>query len=165
MNGTSKHRQKPKSEYGLQLAEKQGLKTTYGLRERQFHRYFTQGRNPEVIFGLLERRLDNAVFRCGFTQTRKAARQLVSHGHIQVNGKNVNVASYQLSLGDVVNVHPKSVGVGALKDIVLLLRKYEPPAWIELDKEKCQGKIVGHPTADDPLIIASLKPVMEFYSR
>lgn len=160
-----KQRQRPKSEYGLQLEEKQGLKATYGVREKQFHRYFTIGGNPEAIFGMLEKRLDNAVFRCGFAKTRKAARQLVSHGHIQINGKNVNLASYRVKVSDVVSVHPKSAGVGALKDISLLLKKYEPPAWIELDKEKCQAKIVGHPTADDPLVMSSLKPVIEFYSR
>lgn len=160
-----KQRQRPKSEYGLQLEEKQGLKAMYGIREKQLHRYFSLGGNAEVIFGMLEKRLDNVVFRCGFTPTRKAARQLVSHGHIQVNGKNVNLASYQVRVSDVVSVHPKSVGLGALKDINLLLKKYDPPAWIELDKEKCQAKIVGRPTADDPLVLASLKPVIEFYSR
>lgn len=160
-----KQRQRPKSEYGLQLEEKQGLKTTYGLREKQFHRYFASGGNPEVIFGMFERRLDNVVFRCGFAKTRKAARQLVSHGHIQLNGKNINLASCQVRVGDAISLHPKSVEVGALKDLSLLLKKYEPPAWIELDKEKFQAKIVGHPTADDPLIVASIRPVIEFYSR
>lgn len=160
-----KQRQKPKSEYGLQLEEKQGVKATYGLREKQFHRYFTMGGNAEVIFGMLEKRFDNVVFRCGFAVSRKAARQLVSHGHIQLNGKNVNIASCQVQVGDVVSVHPKSVGFGVFKDMSLLFKKYEPPVWIELDKEKYQAKIIGEPRADDPLVISSLKPVIEFYSR
>ncbi len=160
-----KQRQKPKSEYGLQLEEKQGLKATYGLREKQLHRYFVRGENPEGIFGMLERRLDNVVFRCGFAVSRKAARQLVGHGHIQLNGKNVNIPSYPVRIGDVVSVHPKSVGIAAFKDMSLLLKKYEPPVWIELDKESCLAKIIRVPIADDPLVFASLKPVMEFYSR
>jgi small subunit ribosomal protein S4 len=159
------HRQKPKSEYGLQLEEKQGLKATYGLREKQLHRYFVRGENPEGIFGMLEKRLDNVVFRCGFAVSRKAARQLVSHGHIQLNARNVNIPSQSVRIGDVVSVHPASVKIGVFKDMNLLLKKYEPPAWIELDKENYQAKIIGMPIADDPLVFASLKPVIEFYSR
>jgi small subunit ribosomal protein S4 len=160
-----KQRQKPKSEYGLQLEEKQSLKATYGLREKQLHRYFASGENPEGIFGLLEQRLDNVVFRCGLAVTRRAARQLVGHGHIQVNGRNIDIPSYSVKVGDVVSVHPMSLEIGAFKDMSLLLKKYEPPAWIELDKEKYQAKIIGKPVANDPLVVASLRPVIEFYSR
>lgn len=161
----ARHRQKSKSEYGAQLEEKQGMKATYALRERQFRRYFDEGENPETIMQLLERRFDNVVFRCGFAQTRKAARQLVSHGHIQVNGKNVNIPSLRINVGDVVSIHPTSSKIGVLGDLTLTLKKHETPAWIDLDKKELKAKIVAHPAIADPIIISSIKPIIEFYSR
>lgn len=161
----AQRRHKPKSEYGVQLEEKQGMKATYGLRERQFRRYFDEGERPEAIMELLERRFDNVVFRCGFAQTRKAARQLVSHGHMQVNGENVNIPSFRINVGDVVRIHPASLKTIPSQDLVLTLKKYEAPYWIDLDKTELTAKIVARPAVDDPIIMAHIKPIIELYSR
>ncbi|MBI1888659.1 MAG: 30S ribosomal protein S4 [Candidatus Spechtbacteria bacterium] len=160
-----RHPPKQKSEYGAQLAEKQELRESYGLREVQFRRYFRRAKNPEEAIKFLEARLDNVVFRCGFAPGRKFARQLVSHGHIQVNGKNVNVPSYEMRVGDTVNIHPLSLKLVPFQNLGLTLQKYEPPIWIELDKAQFRGKIIGQPVVDDPLIIAQVRPIIEFYSR
>lgn len=160
-----KRYQKPKSEYGQQLEEKQGLKKTYGLRERQFHRYFNEGGNPEAIVQLLEQRFDNVVFRCGFAATRSAARQLVSHGHIQINGKNVNLPSLRVKIGDRVHIHPSSKEIIPFHDLSLTLKKYEPPAWISVDVASVTATITANPTVDDPILMASVRPVIEFYRR
>ena len=114
---------------------------------------------------MLDTRFDSVVYKCGFAQTRSAARQLVSHGHIQINGSNANLPSLRVKINDVLSIHPSSAGIGPFKEIKLTLKKYEPPSWIALDKEKLSAKIVGLPTADDPLIMASIQPIMEFYSR
>jgi len=161
----TKGRQRQKSEYGRQLEEKQGLKETYGLREQQFRRYFREGGNPDLIMKLLEQRLDNVTFRCGFASTRKFARQLVSHGHIQVNQKNVDLPSHRVKVGDSIRIHPGSLKIVAFQDLTLTLKKYEPPTWIELDKTALQAKIVKNPIVDDPIIMASVKPIIEFYRR
>lgn len=162
---TMKHPPKQKSEYGIQLEEKQELKASYGLRESQFRRYFTRGKNPEGVMRLLETRLDNIVFRCGFAAGRKFARQLVSHGHIQVNGKNVNLPSYEVRIGDVIRIHPASLKLVPFQDFALTLQKYQAPVWIELDRSQFHGKIIGQPVVDDPMIISKIRPIIEFYSR
>jgi len=156
---------KQKSEYGQQFAEKQGLKEIYGLREKQFRNYFKAGKDPDSIVQLLETRLDNTVFRCGFAITRRFARQLVSHGHIQINGKNVNVPSFRVKIGDTVSIHPSSVDIVPFKDLGLTLVKYEAPGWIDLDKKSLSAAIIGQPKVDDPMITASVRPIIEFYSR
>lgn len=149
----------------MQLEEKQGMKATYGIRERQFRRYFDEGEGPEGILQLLERRFDNVVFRCGFAQTRPAARQLVGHGHIQINGKNVNIPSLRVKIGDIISIHPTSVKIAPFGDLALTLKKYEAPAWITLDRKEFAAKITAHPTTDDPIVMASIKPIIELYSR
>lgn len=160
-----KHGQKPKSEYGERVAEKRVLKETYGLREKQFRRYFVKKQNPESVFKALETRFDSVVYRCGFAATRKAARQLVSHGHIRINGANANLPSMRLKINDILTIHPSSLGIAPFKEIQITLKKYEPPSWIALDNKNLTAKIVALPTSDDPLLIASIKPVMELYSR
>ena len=160
-----KHGRKPKSEYGEKLAEKKVLKETYGLREKQFRRYFAKNQNPESVFKTLETRFDSLVYRCGFAQTRKAAHQLVSHGHIQINGSNANLPSMHLKINDVVSIHPSSLSIAPFKEIQLTLKKYEPPSWIALDKQNLTAKMIALPASDDPLLMASIKPVMELYSR
>ena len=157
--------QRAKSEYGQQFAEKQGLKETYELREKQFRGYFRRGKDPDSIIRGLEMRFDNVVYRCGFAPTRKSARQLVSHGHIQVNGRDVNLPSFRIKINDIVSIHPLSVNIAPLKDLAISLSKYEPPAWISLDKIELRGTISASPKVEDPMIIASVKPIIEFYSR
>lgn len=160
-----KGRIKPKSEYGRQLEEKQELRGTYALRETQFRRYFTAGSTPEAILQTLELRLDNVVYRAGFAVTIRAARQLVSHGHIQLNGKNVNIPSLRTASNDIISIRHASRGKNIFKDLAIALKKYEPPAWLSLDKNELTVKITGHPTTDDPIIVGRIRPVIEFYSR
>lgn len=161
----ARRRGKPKSEYGLQLAEKQQLKDTYGLRERKFRRYFDIGKEPEEIARLLESRLDNVVFRSGFAQTRKAARQIVGHGHIRVNGNNVNLPAFSIKVGDTISIHPSSTNIGPFKDLSLTLKKYEAPVWISVDAKSLNAKVLARPTVDEYLVTSSIRPVIEFYSR
>lgn len=158
-------RRKPKSEYGLQLYEKQQLKETYGLREKKFMRYFIEGKEPEKIVQLLDSRLDSVVFRSGFAKSRKFARQLVSHGHMRVNGQNVNLPSFNVKVGDVISIHPTSQNIAPFKDLSLTLKKYEPPEWILLDKKSISAKVVALPSVDESLITSSIRPIIEFYSR
>lgn len=156
---------KQKSEYGQQLEEKQGLKEIYGLRERQFRSYFGHGKDPESIIRDLEYRLDNTVYRCGFAITRKFARQLVVHGHIQVNGRNVNIPSYKVKIKDIISIHPKSLDIVPFRDLSMNLAKYETPTWIVLDKKSLTGVISASPVVEDPILMASVRPIIEFYSR
>ena len=158
-------RRKPKSEYGLQLEEKQTLKRTYGLREKKFRRYFDEGKDPEIILQKLELRLDNVVFRSGIAYTRKFARQLVNHGHVQLNGRNVDLPSLQVKIGDVISIHPSSKNIIPFKDLSLTLKKHEAPEWISLNKKDINAKIVASPQADEFLIASSIRPIIEFYSR
>ena len=161
------------SEYGLQLREKQKLKFLYGLRETQFKNYVLEaermtGSSIERLMEILELRLDNVIFRLGFAASRSLARQLVSHGHIAVNGRKVTIPSFRVRAGDVVAIRPGSAGKGAFRDLELLLKKYEPPAWLELDKEKREGKVLGRASvAADPALASNvnLSAIIEFYSR
>jgi small subunit ribosomal protein S4 len=153
------------SEYGQQFTEKQELKRTYGLRERQFRSYFGRGKAPDSIVADLEKRLDNVVYRCGFAETRPFARQLVVHGHIQVNARNVNIPSLQVKINDVISIHPLSLSAAPFKDLALKIAKYEVPSWINLDKKKLTAVISAEPSVEDPLITSRVKPIIEFYSR
>ena len=157
--------QRTKSEYGQQFEEKQGLKEIYGLRERQFRGYFGHGKGPDLIMRDLERRLESTVYRCAFAVTRKFARQLVSHGHIQVNGRNVNSRSFKVKVNDTISIHPLSVNIVPFKDLTISLAKFEAPSWINLDKKNLTAVISAEPTVEDPMIMASVKPIIEFYSR
>src|SRR3989344_6161784 len=127
------------SEFGTQLQEKQKLKLSYGLRERQFKNYLLSAikqkavNTADAVFYYLESRIDNLVFRMGLASTRAFARQLVSHGHILLNGKRVTIPSYRVKIGDEVTIREGSKSKGVFKDLNSLLKKYEPPAWISLD--------------------------------
>lgn len=164
LKATSK-RNKPKTEYGMQFQEKQEVKRSYGLREAQFRLYFKRDLTPEGVFQNLEKRLDNIVYRSGFASTRKFARQLVSHGHFQVNGKNIDIPSYQIKIGDEIIIHPLSRSCVPFKDLSLVLKKYEPPSWLSVDKENLTVKLSAAPLSDEAFIASSIKPIIEFYSR
>lgn len=161
------------SEYGRQLKEKQTLKREYNLRERQFKRYMKEipqkkqreGKSAEFLIQRLERRLDNVILRMGMAQTRKQARQMVSHGHFLINGKPLGIPSYQMKTGDVASLHPSSFKSILFQNIQLSLKKYQPPSWIELDKVKMEAKITGLPAIQDVLPSVELPLVFEFYSR
>lgn len=168
-----KRKPRPLSEYGRQLREKQELKEQYNLRERQFSKYVKQvlskakgtGSSPELLMRELETRLDNVVYRMGLAQTRNQSRQMVSHGHFLVNGRPSDIPSHRLKTGDVVTVHPSSLGTALFKNAQTILKKYEAPKWLKLDKDKLEAELVGEPTLEEIAPNVELSLVFEFYSR
>lgn len=165
-------RRRALSDYGTQLKEKQKLKFLYGLRERQFKNYVREaeqssGQSTRRLLEILESRLDSVVFRLGFALTRSSARQLVSHGHITVNGRRVTIPSLRVKLGDRVAIRTQSFSKGVFRDLELYLKKYNPPPWLLLDKEQSTGKITGAPDAADPALAQNINinAIVEFYSR
>lgn len=155
-------------EYGQRLREKQKLRRTYGLSEKQFRRFFTMAERKEGITGtnflvLLESRIDNMVYRLGFATSRKEARQLVSHNHIAVNGKKVSAPSYLVKAGDEVVVRHKELPSvqNALESVV----RRGLPSWIELDKENMKGAIKLLPTREDITMPIKEQLIVEYYSR
>lgn len=169
MHGPKGSRRKH-SEYSVALAEKQKLRFQYGVLERQFRRYFQialtkRGVTGEILLQLLETRLDNVVFRLGFASSRSAARQLVCHGHVQVNGRKVDVSSYCVRPGDVITVKdkPKSRSLAARN---LELTQITPvPDWLTVDKEHYSGTIARVPTRDEIQPIVNEQLIVELYSR
>ena len=167
-HGVSKKRKKT-SEYGLQLREKQKAKYTYGVLERQFRNTFqkaskSKGVTGQVLLQLLESRLDNVVYRFGVAPTRSAARQLVSHRHITVNGDVVNIPSYQVKPGDIVGVREKSKSLESIIDS-LTTRKYSKLSWLEWDDAQMAGKFMNIPErADIPEDIKE-QLIIELYSK
>lgn len=156
------------SEYGLQLREKQKAKRFYGLQEAQFRNTFDKASRKTGITGenlliMLETRLDNVVFRLGFTSSRKEARQLVTHGHFQVNGKKVDIPSYAVSVGDVIKIKEKSTNSPKFKEIKEM--SITVPAWVSVDVEKLEGKIVAMPVRDDIDTPIAEHLIVELYSK
>ena len=163
-------RRSKKSEYALQLTEKQKVKFIYGVLEKQFHRYYEKaerkrGITGEIMLQELERRLDNVVFRMGFASTRREARQLVNHGHFTVNGKRCNVPSAQVKPGDVIAVCEKSRSSVKFKALIEEYGKKTMPKWIERTAESFEGKIVAMPARDDIDYEVSENLIVEHYSR
>lgn len=163
-----KSRMRAPSEYGMQLREKQKFQYSYGLREGQMKRIFIKAlKNPAVtgdmLMSLLERRLDNLVFRLGFAASRSIARQVVNHGHILVNGRKTNISSYQTKIGDIIAIRPQSSGLTLFKDLGNTLKKYESPVWLALDKDKIEGKVVALPKDFDTFFDVNM--VVDFYSK
>lgn len=172
--GTKKKRRRGNvSEYGKELKEKQKLKNWYNLRETQFKKYVRdilekkgKVKNPaEALIQKLESRLDNAVFRLGFATSHFQARQMVSHGHFLVNGRKVTIPSYEVKAGDRIAVHPGSRKKTAFKNLAPALKKHHSPAWLELDKEKLEGKVTGLPSLEESSPPAEIPAIFEFYSR
>jgi small subunit ribosomal protein S4 len=168
MHGVSKRRGK-QSEYSTQLQEKQKVKYTYGVLERQFENLFHRASAKEGITGenllkFLEARLDNAVYRLGIAPTRSAARQLVGHKHINVNGAVVNIASYSLKAGDVVSVREKSKSLEAIS-LSVAGRKINKYSWLEWDANNLTGKFLNYPNRDE--IPENIKEnlIVELYSK
>ena len=158
------------SEYGAQLAEKQKVCRIYDIREKQFKRYFREASQEKGVIGSnllrkLETRLDNVVFRLSLAESRKKARQLVSHGHILVNDKKVNLPSFQVVPKDVIKIKPSSLKLGPFKDLKVKFKKFEPPKWLSLNKIKLEGKIVSWPKQEDISISADIQMIVEYYSR
>ncbi|MDR6940358.1 30S ribosomal protein S4 [Mucilaginibacter pocheonensis] len=168
MHGASKRRGK-QSEYSTQLQEKQKVKYTYGVLERQFENLFHRASAKEGITGenllkFLEARLDNAVYRLGIAPTRSAARQLVNHKHINVNGAVVNIASYALKAGDVISVREKSKSLEAITNSVAG-RRINKYSWLEWDANALTGKFLNYPNRDE--IPENIKEnlIVELYSK
>ncbi len=167
----SRHSRRSSSEFGAQLREKQKLKFLYGLRETQFRNYVVEasqrtGSTSEILYQLLESRLDNVVYRLGFAFSRARARQIVTHGHIWVNGRSVNIPSFRTRKGDIISIRPQSAGKGLFKDLDIQLKKYNAPAWIELDREKREGKVLGASAIElEGALELNVNAIVEFYSR
>ncbi|MET3727483.1 small subunit ribosomal protein S4 [Fictibacillus halophilus] len=156
------------SEYGLQLQEKQKLRYMYGVNERQFRRIFDDAGKMTGIHGenfmiLLESRLDNVVYRLGLARTRRAARQLVNHGHITVNGKRVDIASYRLSAGDVIAVREKSRNSSAIKEAIEVNNFV--PDFLTFDENKLEGTFTRLPERSELPAEITEQLIVEFYSR
>jgi small subunit ribosomal protein S4 len=169
MHGPKGSRRK-QSDYATALAEKQKLRHQYGLMERQFRRYFEtalrkRGVTGETLLQMLETRLDNVVYRLGFANSRNAARQLVSHGHVTVNNRKVNVASYNLKAGDTITIKEKP-GSRRLVTRNLELTQIQPiPDWLVVDKDQFQGKMVRIPSREEIAPVVNEQLVVELYSR
>jgi small subunit ribosomal protein S4 len=166
MHGAMKKRRK-QSEYGIQLQEKQKAKYTYGILERQFRNVFEHASRKKGITGenllkLIEARLDNVVFRFGIAPTRAAARQLVSHRHILVNGEIVNIPSYSVREGDVVSVREKSKSLAAISDSLSSRKSF---SWLEWDEDKLQGKFLNYPPREEIPENIKEQLIVELYSK
>ena len=163
-------RRRKESEYGMQLREKQKVKFIYGVLEKQFHGYFEKakampGITGENLMRILESRLDNVVFRLGFARTRKEARQTVSHGHITVNGKRVDIPSYRVRPGDVVAVADKAKEMLVIKSALVSNERMQVPAWLEVDIEKLQGNVLSLPNRDQIDLDINEQLIVELYSK
>lgn len=158
------------SEYGLQLREKQKVKRTYQLSERQFLLFFKRAEKRKGVTGtnllvMLERRLDNVVFRLGFANSRSQARQLVRHNHFLVNGKKVNIPSFQVSAGDVITLREKSKKVQVILDAMEAVVRRGFPQWLELDKNEMKGIVKTLPVREDITMPVAENQIVEFYSK
>ena len=163
-------RRRKESEYGLQLREKQKAKFIYGVLEKQFRSYFKRAKALEGVTGenlltILETRLDNVVFRLGFARTRKEARQTVTHGHITVNGRRVDVPSYRVRPGDLVAVAPKAKDLLVIKSALVSNERVSVPAWLEVDVEKLQGSVLALPKRDQIDLDINEQLIVELYSK
>lgn len=158
---------KKPTEYAIQLREKQKAKFVYGLLEKPFYKLYEEatkknGVTGELLLQYLERRLDNVIYRLGFVKTRRQARQVVSHGHITVNGKRVNIASYRVKAGDVVAVSDKSKDVALIKEAC---GQASVPSWLELNVEKLSGTVLQNPGRETVDFEIKEQLIIEFYSR
>jgi small subunit ribosomal protein S4 len=163
-------RRRKVGDYGLQLREKQKVRRTYSVLERQFKNYFDTaearpGVTGENLLRLLELRLDNAVYRMGFATSRAAARQLVAHGHFAVNGRPTNVPSFQLKSGDRVEVRESHREREPFKVAKETLRSHQPPEWLSIDAAKLSGTVLDQPRRDQMPLDLNEQLVVEYYSR
>ena len=161
---------KKKSDYGTMLAEKQKLRFMYGVLEGQFRRYYHEatrrrGVTGDILLQLLEQRLDNIIYRLNFANTRSAARQMVSHGHVRVNGKKVNIPSYSCKPGDVISVAAKARSQALANRFIELSPTGITPDWLEVDSAKLSAKMLRVPTVEEIAPIVNVQMIVEFYSR
>lgn len=158
------------SEFGEQLKAKQSAKRTYGLMERQFSNYYKkaleqEGDTGEILTRYLETRLDNVVYLLGLGKSHSQARQLVNHGHFLVNGKKVNIPSYQVRVGEVVTIKDTNKESPLFKNLAASVERKQLPAWLSLDKAKMEGKILALPGSEELRGKINAKMIVEYYSR
>ncbi len=161
---------KKSSEYGLQLRAKQTARRFYGVQQNQFHHYFEiaerkQGITGDNLLRILESRLDNVVYTVGFASSRAEARQLVGHGHYEVNGKRVDIASYLVKAGDVITICEKSRGSEKIKAVVEANSARPVPQWIDVDREALSAKVINLPTREQIEAPVEEQLIVEFYSK
>lgn len=163
--------QRPKSNFGLQLQEKQKVRYTYLVNERQFAKYVKEilekkdAHGKSRLYTKLESRLDNVVYKAGFRPTRLASRQSVSHGHILVNGKKVTIPSYSVKVGDVIMIRPQSSSSPMFTDLAEKNKTYTSPAWLKVDTEKMTATVTAMPDVSQEEQMFDLNAVLEYYSR
>lgn len=158
------------TDYGKQLREKQKAKRLFGISETQFANYYvkamkTKGDSGVRLVQLLELRLDNILYRAGFAKSRSAARQIVSHSHVKVNGRNVNIPSFQVKVGDVIEVQQRKNNKSNWKNIVEDMKSHEPPSWITVNPSEFSVKVVSEPADEDLKQVFDPKLIIEYYSR
>jgi small subunit ribosomal protein S4 len=164
-------RPRSQSEYGTQLIEKQKARFSYGLKEHQFASYVKNVRDHKVknptgaLYQMLESRLDNVVYRLGLANTRTFARQLVTHGHITVNGRRLNIPSYHVKAGDKVAIRVQSRAAGAFKNLAERAKDYHVPNWLTFDLEKTEGVVKALPLPGEAEVDINFGAILEFYSR
>lgn len=163
IHGNKKGRQGAVSEFGRQLHEKQKVQISYGLNNRQMHKLFRGKKETGKILESLEKRLDNIIFRLGLADSRMIARQLINHGHILVNNRKVTIPSFRVKIGEKISLDPNSRKLKIFESLELKLKKFDPPAWLKLDKEKLIGELVDKP--QDLNFPFDLNLVAEYYSR
>ena len=169
-NRESKRANKKLSEYGMQLREKQKAKFIYGVLEKPFRNYYAKASKMNGMVGtnlmiLLECRLDNVLFRMGFGRTRKETRQIVDHKHVLVNGKQVNIPSYHVKAGDVIEIKEKFKSAQRYKDILEVTAGRMVPAWLESDQENLRGTVKELPTRDEIDVPVNEMLIVELYSK
>lgn len=162
-------RPKPLSEYGLQLLEKQKARYTYTMTERQFASYAKTARKTATpsasLYSMLESRLDNVIYRLGLVASRRFGRQVVSHGHITVNGRRILVPSHQVRPGDKIGIRQGSRATAIFRDLGEKLKEVNPPAWLVFDPAKYEGEIKSLPTRPEGESSINFSSILEFYSR
>lgn len=158
------------SDYGIQLREKQKIKRMYGLSEKQFHLFFERAERQRGITGtnlltLLERRFDNVVYRLGFVNSRTQGRQFVKHNHFLINGKKVNIPSFLIKIGDVIEIREKSRKMQVIGDSLDAVVRRGIPQWLDLDKDKIEGTVKAFPVREDLTMPMQEQLVVELYSK
>ena len=165
-----KIRTKP-TEYAIRLREKQKLKRIYQISETKMRRYFEKATRQkkmatgDYLIQLLERRLDNVVYRLGFAPTRRMARQMVTHGHVRVNGIKTNIPSYLVDVGEEITISSKMLNNPDVKKVIEEVKKVGVPSWLEVDFEQGKGRVIALPTPDDANLPVNTQLIIEFYSR
>ena len=168
---SNKKGKKPKalSDYGVQFIEKQKIRYSYGVTEKQFSNYVKDamatksGSAADKLYEMLESRLDNVVYRFGLGSTRALARQIVSHGHLMVNGHRTTIPSYRLKVGDVIKIREGSKNKVLFQELPKKLKNYAYPAWLKFDAEKGEGEVIGKPVNSETFL--NFNTMIEFYSR